>query len=214
MVFAAEDGRDAAEGKGEASVEDYELFGDAPGVGGRQQREVPQAAYGKPDEDNFEFVESGEPKRPGVLPDPGQPTASQREDHCARGHIDFRSWCPWCVKGRAIGEKHLRGAEKGSIPVFVFDYLFLTEDCERVERENLTEEMRAVVAKVLVAKDVKGKAIFAHVVPQKGVDEARYASDCLVEDIKWLGYHQLVLRSDNEKAILKLLNTALLELHL
>ena len=49
-----------------------------------------------------------------------------------------------------------------------------------------------------MAKDYRGKAVSAHIVPQKGVDEARYACDCLVEDVKWLGYCRLALRSDNE----------------
>ena len=215
MVFAAADGAGSA-GSADEILE--ELFADGrdggdlvPESNGAPAKEDP---HQEPEEDNFEFVESGNSKRPGILPDPGQPTESQKEDHCARGHVDFRSWCPWCVKGRATGEKHLRGAEKSSTPVFVFDYLFLTEECERIEREDLEEDMRNVAVKVLVAKDVKGKAIFAHAVPQKGVDDARYASDTLAEDVKWLGYHKLVLRSDNEKAIVKLLHTTLLELHL
>ena len=41
-----------------------------------------------------------------ILPDPGEPTASQREDHRASGHITFRSWCEDCVAGRATGEQH------------------------------------------------------------------------------------------------------------
>ena len=41
-----------------------------------------------------------------ILPDPGEPTASQREDHRASGHISFRSWCEDCVAGRATGEQH------------------------------------------------------------------------------------------------------------
>ena len=38
-----------------------------------------------------------------ILPDPGEPTASQRDDHRAGGHITFRSWCEDCVAGRATG---------------------------------------------------------------------------------------------------------------
>ena len=54
---------------------------------------------------------------------------------------------------------------------------------------------------ILVAKDARGKAVFAHVVLQKGVDPEHYAVDALMEDIKWLGYTALALRSDNEPAI-------------
>ena len=63
-----------------------------------------------------------------------------------------------------------------------------------------------------MAKDLIGKAIFAHVVPQKGVDRDHFPVDMLVQDVKWLGYQKVGLRSDNEPAILKLLAHALSEL--
>ena len=34
-----------------------------------------------------------------ILPDPGEPTVSQRYDHRVSGHILFRSWCGDCVAG-------------------------------------------------------------------------------------------------------------------
>ena len=39
-------------------------------------------------------------------------------------------------------------------------------------------------------------------------------STCIVEDIKWLGYSKLILKSDNEPAILKLLSEPLRELRI
>ncbi len=62
-----------------------------------------------------------------------------------------------------------------------------------------------------MAHDSRGKAHFAHVVPQKGVDPDHFAVDVLMKDIAWLGFTQLSLRSDNEPAIVKLLNHALTE---
>ena len=38
-----------------------------------------------------------------VIPDPGQPTRQQIEDHRV-DHLPYRSWCPECVAGRATGE--------------------------------------------------------------------------------------------------------------
>ena len=55
---------------------------------------------------------------------------------------------------------------------------------------------------------------YLHVVPQKGVDRDHFAVDMLVQDVKWLGYQQVGLRSDNEPAILKLLAHALSELRI
>ena len=50
-----------------------------------------------------------------------------------------------------------------------------------------------------------GFSVFAHCVPQKGVDEAGYATDCIVRDVEWLGATKLILKSDQEKAIVRLL---------
>ena len=65
------------------------------------------------------------------------------------------------------------------------------------------------LAKVLVAKFLATKAVFAHVVPQKGVDPERYAVDWLAKDVLWLGHSKIILRTDNEPAIQKLLTEML-----
>ena len=39
----------------------------------------------------------------------------------------------------------------------------------------------------------------------RGVAEDGYVVDCFVEHLKWLGYSHVILKSDNENAILKLL---------
>ena len=64
-------------------------------------------------------------------------------------------------------------------------------------------------AKFLIVKDGRSKCIFAHAVPQKGVDSAGYAVDCIKRDILWLGCRKVILKSDNEKAIVKLLTEVL-----
>ena len=45
--------------------------------------------------------------------------------------------------------------------------------------------------------------------PSKGSDSDHYAVDVLLDDIKWLGFQRLILKSDNEVAILTLLHSAL-----
>ena len=64
----------------------------------------------------------------------------------------------------------------------------------------------------MVVRDDRSKAIFGHVVPKKGIDEKCFAVDSLVEEVKWLGYTKLTLKSDIEPAIVKLLSEALREL--
>ena len=56
-------------------------------------------------------------------------------------------------------------------------------------------------------RDRKSKAVFAHVVPTKGVvDENGFSVDALVSDVKWLGYNKVTLKSDDAPAIVKLLH--------
>ncbi len=46
-----------------------------------------------------------------------------------------------------------------------------------------------------------------HVQPrreEKGVEDDRYSVDKLVEDVEWLGYNKIILKSDNGPAILAL----------
>ena len=145
-----------------------------------------------------------------ILPDPGEPTVSQREDHRAGGHISFRSWCEDCVAGRATGEQHRKRKEARRVCVFAFDYSFLGEAGNLLEREALSNGVTADLA-ILVAKDLKGKAVFGHVVPQKGVDQDHFAVDALIQNLKWLGCKKIGLRSDNEPAILKLPEHSLTE---
>ena len=45
-----------------------------------------------------------------------------------------------------------------------------------------------------MAEDLLGKAIFAHVVLQNGVDQDHFAVDMFVQDVKWLGYQKVGLR--------------------
>ena len=101
-----------------------------------------------------------------------------------------------------------------------FDYLFVIKS-EILNREEFREFSSGssspsgqVEAKILVVKDSSTRSIFAHMVTQKGVDEERYAVECLRKDIQWLGHMRLALRSDNEPAIVHLLRESLKELRI
>ena len=63
--------------------------------------------------------------------------------------------------------------------------------------------------KILLARELVSRYTFAHVVRHKGVDNDMLAVDCLVKDVQWLGCTKIMLRSDNEKAIVSLLGESL-----
>ena len=91
-----------------------------------------------------------------------------------------------------------------------FDHAFIS-DMGEITTETEFEAAVDGAAKIMVVRDGKGKSVFAHVVPVKGVDEKGFAVSSLVEDVKWLGYNKIVLKCDNTPAIVKLLTEALRE---
>ena len=84
--------------------------------------------------------------------------------------------------------------------MFGFDYL---HGIGGVETEDDTP------IKILVAKCNMTKYIFAHVVPQEGMDPEHDAVEKLKRDTLWLGHTKVILKSDNEQAIVALLRNAL-----
>ena len=51
--------------------------------------------------------------------------------------------------------------------------------------------------------------MFAHAVEAKGADEDGYAVSRLIGDIAWVGHTKIILKSDNEPAIVKVLKDPL-----
>ena len=84
--------------------------------------------------------------------------------------------------------------------MFGFDYLLGTHSVEGEQREEV---------KIVAAKCHYTKCVFAHVIPQKGIDSKLYVVDRLKRDVLWLGHNKIILKSDNEKAIVALLTTIL-----
>ena len=77
-------------------------------------------AFGESSDEGAEEVVSSK-KFPGPrLPSPEE-VAAHRIDH-----LPYRSWCKWCVTGRALGEQHKSREGVSTIPVIGMDYLFLT----------------------------------------------------------------------------------------
>ena len=99
-----------------------------------------------------------------MLPDPGEPTASQVEDHRAFGHVPCRTWCAECVKGRPTGEQHRHRKGDRKICVFSFDYLYLDKSGKQIKRGEALANLEEVDVAIPVVKASKGKAIFSHVV--------------------------------------------------
>ena len=158
--------------------------------------------------------EEDEVQEAATLPTPYLPTQSERDDH-ELTHAQYRSWCEHCVNGRGVEmQHHLAGDyDERGVATVGFDYMFVTATnvYSRVEWSEAAEDKvdERKVLKVLVVRDFKSKALFAHAVRCKGSDVDGFAVQCVIDDLKWLGYSKVILKSDNEPAIVKLLSESL-----
>ena len=145
------------------------------------------------------------------------PTPEEIELHNAT-HIPFRSWCAFCVMGKAKADPHFKGEEERcSENVVSCDYAFLGkkgrqdgEDVEAPDEEVVEadsdaddESSEESTLKVLVLRDRRTKYVTASVVPRKG--DHPYAVHRVGQDLaNILGYKRTFLKSDQEPAIRKL----------
>ena len=161
---------------------------------------------GKVDAEEVEtFGEGQEGKPMRGAKTPVKPSRQEVQDH-NRCHIPFRTWCAHCMRGKAKASPHSgnRNTEHGK-PIVAIDYAFLG-----IERGGTREEWAMAEAEAirqghtptLVMVDSQSKAIFAHAVNGKGVDDV--ACRQIVDDLDTLGYKEIVFKSDQEPAIVAL----------
>ncbi len=149
---------------------------------------------------------------------PVLPSAAEVEEHRTSGHVQYRSWCRECAMGRGLGEQ--RGRHDGrphSIPVIGVDYWYITEtgiqrrgelgykDDADGEAKLLGSRRDGTIVKCILVRDYLSKNVFGHVVPCKGVDEDNFVVKLIVADIEWLGHTRVILKTDQERALVALL---------
>ena len=148
-----------------------------------------------------------------AIPTPILPNQHDIDDHWL-DHLPYRSWCGVCVNGRGRERPHLRTHGKRRIATLAFDYCFASKEGVYSRDEWASMPDGTEGAKILVVRELVSKATFAHVVKSKGVGDDRFAADCLVKDVEWLGSTRIMLRSDNEPAIIALLRESLKSLRI
>ena len=119
-------------------------------------------------------------------------------------HLPLRSLCDECNEGHGRERRYGKVSDQHRLAIVSIDYAFVTRNGSIVvEGDRGWNDLEAL--KLLIVKDSLGRAVFAHAVPKKGVDDKRFAVDITVDDVLWPGYEKVILMSDNEPAIIKLL---------
>ena len=76
-------------------------------------------------------------------------------------------------------------------------------------RIELSEEEHGKALTVLVLYCSATRSIFAHAVLNEGLDPDGYIVGKIRDDVLWLGHLKVMIRSDNEPALLHVVDTAL-----
>jgi hypothetical protein len=119
------------------------------------------------------------------------PSAKEVGEHNL-DHSVCRSRRPRCAKGRAEGYGHKGGEEsEREAPVIGIEHTHMHSEQEREEEKGMP---------IAVMKDEKIKMITAKVVPSRGVDAC--AVESVRKAVEQVGHRRIVLKSDNEPAIL------------
>ena len=110
---------------------------------------------------------------------------------------------PCSCRPRGLEYRH------GRISQFVRDGEWSLHD-RGVDDDALRKELEERPLEFLVVRDLKPKAFFAvHAVIAKGVDEKGLITDSIVKDIDWMGCARVIFKSDNEPAIVKVVQESI-----
>ena len=185
------------------------------GISGRDQQggnalsqgeDEPDLGEGDPKESvQDEGKEDGEEQRQPKMPKvPKGPTKKERQEHEAL-HIQYRSWCRHCVRGRARNKHHMRQGQgeqqekEQETTRISMDYFFMSEE-DRKASEN----------PLFVMIDEKQEYRFMRAAGKKGAgEEVDWLIEDAVQELKAWGYQggddqRIIMKSDNEPAIVAL----------
>jgi hypothetical protein len=159
-------------------------------------QEVPAEGEGQQRAD--QPAEAEEARRPRIALSPKTPSRDEIEEHNAT-HLPYRNWCPHCIRGRSENAPHQALGEQGEagVPLISMDYSFLGRSAE--ER---AEQDRGGLHPVLVYHDARSSGLYAHLLANKGVDVR--TAKLVVTNLDRLGYKRIVLRTDQEPAMISL----------
>ena len=123
---------------------------------------------------------------------PSAPTADDREEHTASGRAVFRTCVVSVASDVADCTSIVQEEELAAVLAIAIDYGYLND------RDDQLQE--AARAPIWVGKCDRDRWIGAAIVPTKGENE--YAMAELKNDVSGIGFVEVLVRLDNEPAIL------------
>jgi thiol-disulfide isomerase/thioredoxin len=138
---------------------------------------------------------------------PVLPTRAEVEAHEDAGHVQYRSWCGACRRGRgrATPHKHQSEDQKDDeqIPTVSLDYGFFSKEKATDKGTLAKKDDSGRSLPVMIVKDRRSKAIASVPVPAKGIEHP-YPAKKLLKILDLLGYKRVLMKTDQEPSIVAL----------
>ena len=157
---------------------------------GKKEEEAGEEEKEGSDEEDGPCIEEAEIK---IARNPGNPNAEEIEKHNVMGHLPYRPWCSVCVEAKGKEMAHKRGHEPGDKPQVGLDYKSFGQEADRDDKTTM-----------IVLKDRESRAMFTHICLCKGPNDV-WIVDQLVSDINGMGHTEVVVKTDGEPALVKLM---------
>ena len=120
---------------------------------------------------------------------PEAPTPQEVADHVVL-HEPYRAWCPECVAGRGVSDRHvLHDTSQDALAVVGMDYGYMVDQQD--------------ASPMFCGKDSKHRWFYACAVPSKGV-EHEWTPKHISDQMGPAGHRRMLLRSDKEPALMPL----------
>ena len=140
------------------------------------------------------------------------PTQAEMAEHKNNGHAQYRDWCPDCVKGFRREWAQKKSSSERLAPLISCDYVYKSPTGV-FALDELSEEERVKALKVLVAECGATKSPFAHAASRRGADQDGDIVEQFKQHVLWLGHAKVMIRSDNEPAMVQFIETVLAAQH-
>ena len=85
------------------------------------------------------------------------------------------------------------------VSAVVFDYVCVIREGVYTRDEFEEAANGDQWLKILVVRDSKSGSTFAHGVPRKGLDDKGFIVRCVADDVAWLCYSRVILKSDKNR---------------
>lgn len=148
---------------------------------------------GQPEDAEVVADEAAEAVAVRVSRKPYTPTQQEVDQHLPL-HEPYRSWCPICVAGRGVSDRHVwRQPDPGTVAVIGLDYGYL------VPRAAVEDSC----SPLLCGRDTLHKWSFGFALPCKGTAHP-YCVKAVTAALARGGFARVCLRSDTEPAMVAL----------